>query len=149
MGRKSKLTYDKVCFAFKLRELGYSIENIAKEIGIDDKTFYVKGSGWATIRAELNAIKAKAEAEQAAKIKQALVKRAIGYSVKETVKTIDRDGNVIGTQIKTKHIPADVKAQTLFLTNKCPDEFRINPDGQKIEENTDRTINIKIVDENE
>lgn len=106
---------------------------------------YFKGTEWERLRKRLNLIKEKQELERIEKVEKSLYNRAIGYKAKEKKELLDPDGNVINTQITTKHIPADVKAQQFFLTNRAPEDWKLQPDGNDAEgEKTDGVIKIEI-----
>jgi len=47
--RKSKFTEDQIAFALKQAELGISVEEVCRKMGISDATYYVwrKKYGWA------------------------------------------------------------------------------------------------------
>ena len=77
-------------------------------------------------------------------VEAALYKRAKGYNVEETktVERLDYDTGVfrVVETIKTiKHIPGDVRAQEIYLTNKS-DKWMKNPDNRNLNENVDKII---------
>ena len=78
-----------------------------------------------------------------ARVEKALFKRATGYDVETTEKTVDvdKDGNTKPVRIKTvkQHIPADVGAMCFWLKNRAPDEWADRPRGTMEVEDTDDT----------
>ncbi|MEG1509864.1 MAG: hypothetical protein RR454_05385 [Clostridia bacterium] len=49
------------------------------------------------------------------KIKKALYKKALGYSVKETVEEFSCEDELIKKKITTKHIPPDITALKIYI----------------------------------
>lgn len=145
-GRPTKLTQDKIELAIRLRERGFPIKEIAQAIGIDESVLYFKGTEWEQLRQRLNVIKEKQELEKLKKVEHSLYERAIGYKTKEKKEILDADGNLQQTQITTKHIPGDVKAQQFYLTNRDPERWQTTPEENNGEGATDNTIKIVIDD---
>ena len=145
-GRPSKLTPDKLETALLLRDKGFSIEEIASALKVSEALFYMKNTEWEKLRLNLNAMKAAQDAERVRKIEKSLFERAKGYKTKERKDNYDKNGDLLGYTITTKEVPADVKAQTLLLTNLAPDRWRTQPTESDGGENKkDTNIKIEIV----
>lgn len=145
-GRPTKLTQEKIELAIRLRERGFPIAEIAQALNVTEQVLYLKNSEWEQLRKRLNLIKAKQELERVSKVEKSLYNRAIGYKTKEKRESYDEDGNLTGTVITTRHIPADVKAQQFYLTNRAPEDWSLQPDNEEQTDTTDNTIKIVIED---
>jgi len=145
-GRPTKLTDEKIELAIKLRERGFSIEEIANALKISEALLYLKNTEWERLRNRLNIIKEKQELERIEKVEKSLFKRSIGYKTKEKKENYDKSGELLGYTITTKEVSGDVKAQTLFLTNRAPDRWKVTPEDKQDTEVVDNQIVIKIED---
>lgn len=143
-GRPRKLTEEKIKLAISLRERGFTIAEIAAAIGINESVLYFKGTEWEQLRKRLNVIKEKQNLERLERVEHALYERSIGYKAKDKKEIYDAEGNLTGTTITTKHIPADVKAQQFYLTNKDPENWKMQPEETTAAENADNVIKIEI-----
>lgn len=148
LGRKSKLTPRNIELAIMLREKGFSIEEIAKALGVAEATLYHKNSEWEKLRKDLNAIRAKQEAEELGKVKTALYNRAIGQKVKTIKEVVTKNGDIVELK-EVKEIAGDVNAQKFYLCNRDPENWKMLPtenDGNNSE--SDGIIKIEIVGDN-
>lgn len=63
------------------------------------------------------------------RVKRSLYERAVGYSFL-TEKVFCSEGVIVRTPF-VEHVPPDVRAQALWLANRCPDEFRSKPEDER------------------
>ena len=63
-------------------------------------------------------------------VENALLKRALGYSYKETTREVTDTGEMIVTKEVTKEVAPDTTAQIFWLKNRKPEEWR---DKQQID----------------
>jgi len=72
-------------------------------------------------------------------VEQKLLKRAMGFKIKEVIKEVDRNTKTLEvSRITTKEVLPDVTAQIFWLKNRRPQVWR---DKQEIE-NTNINLNI-------
>jgi hypothetical protein len=129
----------------KLSQLGYNNLELAAALGICEKTFY----NWIEKDSILVTVIERGRKLANAKVKESLLKRAIGYYAAETAverlpHTVDATGNkvkgkVIRIQQKTKHIEGSVKAQLHWLKVYNREEF-----GDIVLESSDNTFDEKM-----
>lgn len=143
-GRPSKLTLEKIEMAIELRKKGFSLEDIARFLGINKSTLSMS-KNWVKLRDELNEIKRIQEMEDVIKIKKSLVKLAQTNKVKKKVIYKDAQGNVQSIVETVEEKQANQKAIEYFLNNKCPEEFKANPTETKIDNSEDGTLKVQIV----
>lgn len=140
-GRKSKLTPEKIELAVKLREMGFSLKDIAKSLKIDESRLYYKGTEWLELKNELNAIRAAQDIERNGKVENSLYKRATGQKVKTVREVLARDGSIVKLT-EVKEIPGDVKAQEIYLTNRDPQRWKAAPEETTAGGKVDNQIKI-------
>ena len=103
-------------------------KNMAKSLGISEDTFYEYIKKYPEFSEALKRGKAPIDEE----VQSSLLKRALGYSYKETTKSAktDVEGNIIGKEIKevVKSVVPDVTAQIFWLKNRMPKEWRDKQD---------------------
>ena len=112
---------------------GITNDQIAQNIGVSGRSF----ADWVSRFPSLSSTLKKGKAPVDIQVENALLKRALGYDIKETVteveeiptKRTDADGKPIFIQKKhirevTKHIPGDTTAQIFWLKNRRPDKWR-------------------------
>ena len=102
---------------------GLTDKQIAKNIGITERTFTEWKSRFSSIYSALKKGKAPVDFE----VENALLKRALGYDYKEIIKEIDNNGKQHVREI-TKHMPPDVGAAVFWLKNRRRDKWRDRPD---------------------
>ena len=108
---------------------GLTDEDIAKNIGISCSTRYDWKSKHPEISEALNINKAIADIV----VENALYKKALGCTVKETIKSTIKnpDGTVTETTIeKERELPPDTTAGIFWLKNRKPKDWR---DKQEVE----------------
>ena len=102
---------------------GLTNDQIAHNMGVGGRTF----AEWLVRFPAISASLKKGKAPVDIQVENALLKRALGYDIKETVTELVDSGN--GKQRKqvrevTKHIPGDTTAQIFWLKNRRPDKWR-------------------------
>lgn len=137
IGRKGKydewLTEDGLMRVHGWARDGLNDEQIAANMGIGTSAFYE----WQNKFPELAEAIKKGKAPVDTQVENALLKRALGYEVEETITEveevptgrIDENGRPV---MKTKkhvrkvqrHIPADTTAQIFWLKNRRPGKWR-------------------------
>lgn len=104
---------------------GLSDEQIAQKIGISPSTYYQ----WQINYPEFSDAIKKGKAPVDFEVENALLKRARGYTVTETVEEMYRDpetNRITSQHIRriTKEIPPDVGAIVFWLKNRKPGRWR-------------------------
>ena len=99
--------------------MGLTNLDIAREFGTDARTFRRWMEEYPQIRDALNSGKALANAT----VEGALYKRAIGFDYEER-KTKANNQGFTSVEVVTKHVPPDVAAITLWLTNQQSDRWK-------------------------
>lgn len=102
---------------------GLTDEQISHNMGIGYSTF----KEWLNKFPALSAALKKGKAPVDIEVENALLKRALGYDVEETITEVEEIGE--GRQKKhirkvKKHIPPDVTAQIFWLKNRRPGRWR-------------------------
>lgn len=110
---------------------GLTDEQIAKNMGISTKTLYRWKESYCQICQALKMGKEIVDYN----VENALLKRALGYTVKE--EKLTKDGTVIEIE---KEIPGDVTAQIFWLKNRKPAEWK-----DKREDEERKTEGITII----
>lgn len=101
---------------------GLTDEQIAKNCGCSVSTLYQWKKDFPQISEALKKGKEIVDLE----VENALLKRATGYEVEETV--TKKVGGKVETTTYKKKIPPDVTAQIFWLKNRRPDRWRDHPD---------------------
>ena len=114
---------------------GYIDNEICQSIGIGRTKFYE----WLNENTDfLNALKNQ-KRQIDFQVEQKLLKRAMGFKIKEVIKEVDRNTKTLEvSRITTKEVLPDVTAQIFWLKNRRPQVWR---DKQEIE-NTNINLNI-------
>ena len=110
-----------------IEEGGHTIAEICALAGISERSYY----NYNKLNAESAVAFARAR-ENANQIivkeaKNSLVKLLEGFEVVETetkTRNLKNGGRRVTTIIKTRHVPADLKAIITVLTSKAPEEFK-------------------------
>lgn len=110
---------------------GLTDEQIAQNANIGIRTLYEWKDKYPQISQSLKKGKEVVDYE----VENALLKRALGYTVKE--EKLTKDGEVIELE---KEVPGDVTAQIFWLKNRKPDVWRDKP-----EDNGDKEEAITII----
>lgn len=112
---------------------GLTDEQIAKNIGISRETLNQWKNKYADISDTLKRGKEVVDYE----VENALLKRALGYTVKE--EKLTKDGCVVELE---REVPGDVTAQIFWLKNRKPDAWR---DKRENEDNNDALAKLDEV----
>lgn len=105
---------------------GLTDEQIAKNMKISPATLY----NWKKDHLEILESLKKGKEVVDYEVENALLKRALGYTVKE--EKLTKDGELVEVE---KEVPGDVTAQIFWLKNRKPDVWRDKPEdnGEKAE----------------
>ena len=115
---------------------GLMEKDVCHNLGISEQTFNVYKHSHPELRESLKRNKEVVDIT----VENALYKRAIGYTTKETIEErvpIYTDGAVTGhefivTKITTKDVPPDTTSMIFFLKNRLPDMYRDRREIEKI-----------------
>lgn len=126
-----------------LRRDGYTIEDVAKKMGISHRTIL----NWSKEYPELK--EALAEGKQLVdyRVENALLKAALGYKTKEVRTTvIMRYGKVVEKQkeVLEKEMAPNVYAIQTYLFNRLPDKWKRNRDQILDIDQDDAHISIQV-----
>lgn len=116
---------------------GLTNEQIANNIGIDERTLYRWKDKESRICQSLKKGKEIVDFE----VENALLKKALGYTIQIKEQKLDRDG-CVHDLIKDVHIPADTTAQIFWLKNRKPDKWR---DKVQVDEDEESIKNAKDI----
>ena len=105
---------------------GLTDEQIAGNIGINTSTLY----DWKNKFSKISEALKKGKEVVDIQVENALLKRALGYTYKETTSGCDENGELKVTKVVTKEVVPDTTAQIFWLKNRRPDLWR---DKQNIE----------------
>ena len=94
---------------------GLTDKQIAQNMGINQATLY----DWKNKYSEISDTLKKGKEVVDYAVENALLKKALGYTVKE--QRLTKDGDVIEVE---KEIPGDVTAQIFWLKNRKPDKWK-------------------------
>lgn len=102
----------------QLALLGMINDQIADFYGVNDSSF----DRWIRDIPELKAVLTENREMADAKVAASLFRRAVGYEYVEEMDEKGPDGRKL--RVTTKHVPGDVNAQSLWLRNRRPAQFR-------------------------
>lgn len=111
---------------------GLTDEQIAKNMGVTVRTLYNWKKKSLPIFQSLKKGKEVVDYE----VENALLKRALGYTVKE--EKLTKDGEVVELE---REVPGDVTAQIFWLKNRKPDAWRDKPEDNGNKEEAITIIN--------
>lgn len=114
---------------------GLTDEQIAQNIGIVESTLYEWKNKYSEISESLKKGKEVVDYE----VENALLKRALGYTVKE--EKLTKDGKVVELE---REVPGDVTAQIFWLKNRKPDAWRDKPEETKAQEEEKEVVRIEL-----
>lgn len=107
-------------------------------------------SNWKKLHPDFLEAIAGAKLPADAKVASALFQRALGYEYDEVqVVSGEEKGKSVSKKVVTrKHIPGDVTAQSLWLRNRRPTDWRTQPEVIAPEDSVPAptTINVAVVD---
>lgn len=107
---------------------GLTDEQIAKNLGIGKNTFYEYKKEHQDFSDSLKKGKEIVDYE----VENALLKKALGYTVTLKKEKVTKDGNVVEIEEEV-HIPADTTAQIYWLNNRKPKQWK----NKRIDEDTE------------
>ena len=116
---------------------GLTDEQIAKNMGISRSTL----AEWKKKYSDISDTLKKGKDVVDIEVENALLKKALGYSYKETTKelSIDKEtgeSKLVVTKEVTKHIAPDTTAGIFWLKNRRPDEWR-----DRVQEDNNAALN--------
>lgn len=107
---------------------GLTDEQIAKNIGIATSTFYE----WKKKSKEFSESLKKGKEVVDFEVENALLKRALGYTITLNKQKVTKDGDVVDITEEV-HVPPDTTAQIFWLKNRKPNTWK-----DKVETDEDR-----------
>lgn len=114
---------------------GLTNEQIANNIGINVKTLY----DWKNKKSDIcNALKKGKEVVDI-EVENALLKRALGYTVTLKEQKVDKDG-CVHDLVKDVHVPGDTTAQIFWLKNRRKQQWRDKVEYENTGENKNGVI---------
>lgn len=121
------LTEEKLKLLQEWGKNGLTNSQIAKNMGVSERTLYGWLKRYEALSDNLNNGKALADRE----IENSLYKRALGYEIQEEKITIEELNGVVKKkkQIIKKHVPGNVTAQIFWLKNRKSKEWRNNEES--------------------
>ncbi len=116
---------------------GLTDEQIAKNMGISRSTL----AEWKKKYSDISDTLKKGKDVVDIEVENALLKKALGYSYKETTKELSVDketgeSKLVVTKEVTKHIAPDTTAGIFWLKNRRPDEWR-----DRVQEDNNAALN--------
>lgn len=114
---------------------GLTDEQIAKNMKISPATLY----NWKKDHLEILESLKKGKEVVDYEVENALLKRALGYTVKE--EKLTKDGELVEVE---KEVPGDVTAQIFWLKNRKPDAWRDKPEETKVQEEEKESVRIEL-----
>ena len=107
---------------------GLTDEQIAKNMGIATSTFYE----WKKKAKDFSESLKKGKEVIDFEVENALLKRALGYTITLNKQKVTKDGNVVDITEEV-HIPPDTTAQIFWLKNRKPNNWkdRVETDEDK------------------
>ena len=119
---------------------GLTNEQIANNIGINVKTLY----DWKNKKSDIcNALKKGKEVVDI-EVENALLKKALGYTIMLRKQKVTKDGDVIDIEEEV-HIPPDTTAQIFWLKNRKPKNWKDKQNSENASDDVNNRI-IKISD---
>ena len=115
---------------------GLTNEQIAKNMGINPSTLYDYMNKFVEISNALKKGKEVVDIE----VENALLKRALGYTITLCEQKVDKDGCVHDLK-KDVHVPGDTTAQIFWLKNRKPKNWK----DKQNNENTGDDVNNRII----
>lgn len=131
------LENDKLILLEGWAKSGLTDEQIAKNIGINRTTLY----DWK--KKEINIANALKKGKEVIdfEVENALLKKALGYTITLKEEKLDKDG-CVHTLEKDVHIPPDTTAQIFWLKNRKPNNWK---DRVETDEDKDAVANASQV----
>ncbi len=117
---------------------GLTDEQIAVKIGINVRTLY----NWKNKDVQIFQTLKKGKEVVDYEVENALLKRALGYTVKE--ERLTKDGMVVELE---REVPGDVTAQIFWLKNRKPDKWRDKPETDRTDSTAEMLKNAQTLAE--
>ena len=114
---------------------GLTEEQIAKNMGISVKTLY----NWKTDNLPILQALKKGKEVVDIEVENALLKRALGYTVTLKEQKVDKDG-CVHDLVKDVHVPGDTTAQIFWLKNRRKQQWRDKVEYENTGENKNGVI---------
>ena len=118
-GANEWLQEDKLTLLEGWARAGLTEEQIAHNMGVSLKTLY----NWKTDNLPILQALKKGKEVVDFEVENALLKKALGYTVTLNKQRVTKDGDVVDTQEEV-HIAPDTTAQIFWLKNRKPKEWR-------------------------
>lgn len=109
---------------------GLTEEQIAKNMGISVKTLY----NWKTDNLPILQALKKGKEVVDIEVENALLKRALGYTITLKEQKVDKDG-CVHDLVKDVHVPGDTTAQIFWLKNRRKQQWRDKVEYENTGEN--------------
>lgn len=116
---KEWLEDDKLVLLESWARDGLTNEQIANNIGINVKTLYE----WKNKNSKICDVLKKGREVVDYEVENALLKKALGYTIQISEEKLDKDG-CVHTLIRDVHISPDIIAQIFWLKNRKPAQWR-------------------------
>lgn len=139
MGRPSSYKKEYAAQSIHLTKLGAIDKDLAAFFGVSEVTI----NAWKDKHPEFLKSLKKGKENADNMVKQSLYRRSIGYSHPDT-KFATFEGKITDSQEYTKHYPPDTTACIFWMTNRDPNNWKRNTEGNT--EPTDQNITINIID---
>jgi len=130
-GRPTKFTKEIKLLVKYMLEHGATDKEVAKELGVTDRTFYNWRNEYPTFFQSLRDWKIVADEQ----VEVSLYQRAKGYTVEEEKVFCDTKTGKITTKIVKKHFPPDPTSMVFWLKNRKPKDWR---DKREVELSNDQ-----------
>jgi len=111
--------------------MGYDTSQIAKKIGVSEKTLLA----WCSKYPEINKAVHSGDDMADKLVEKALFKRAVGYVQTERVQQLSKEGDMELVKIVEKEVMPSTTAQIFWLKNRCGYEW----DGRTEDEEDDES----------
>ena len=133
------LAEDGVQLITSWRRNGIPITEIAKRVGVTQPTL----DRWRQESAELDKAMTLTDDLVDGMVEGSLFKRAMGYDYEEETYGVDETGRKVLLKVTKKHVPADVRAISMWLYNRRQDFWRSQQ--QALPESDEDVVDIKNV----
>lgn len=114
---------------------GLTDEQIAKNIGVSRKTL----AEWKIKYGDIGDTLKKGKEVVDYEVENALLKRALGYTVKE--EKLTKDGEVVELE---REVPGDVTAQIFWLKNRKPTQWKDKREEIEAQEEEKESVRIEL-----
>jgi hypothetical protein len=118
---------------------GLNDEQIAQKLGISTATYY----NYQKKHLEFLEAIARGKAPVDTKVENALLKRCLGFEVRERHLETDGDGEIVKQTVKTKTFEPDVNAIKFWLVNRRPEKWS---DKHKLEAEVENATEVAMAE---